>query len=100
MRPRGPSGAVIWGTIFAMTIYGFSVIGETNAEKRFCRKEQREARMSIMPILMAEADGMLKVESDKALEYEKKIMQNVPGWVVGESVMSTGARWQKPTRGL
>jgi GRIM-19 protein len=29
---------------------------------------------------------------------EAEIMKNVPGWVVGESVYSPGARWMPPTR--
>ena len=53
--------------------------------------------MAIMPYLMAEADGMIRVEQQKALEYERKVMKNVPGWVVGQSVLSKGARWQPPS---
>ena len=100
MRPRGPSGALIWGAVFVSSVYGFYTISVTNAEKRHNRKEQREARMAIMPFLMAEADVMIKADLNKALEHEAKIMKDVPGWVVGESVMSKGARWQKPTPGI
>ncbi len=53
--------------------------------------------MAIMPYLMAEADGMIRIEQNKALDYERKVMKDVPGWVVGESVMSKGARWQAPS---
>ena len=61
-------------------------------------KEKREARMAIMPFLMAEQDAMNKVENDKKLAYEAEVMKNVKGWVVGESVYSKG--WSKPTNGL
>ena len=65
-----------------------------------CRKEQREGRMAIMPLLMAESDAMSSEKYKKALEYESKIMKDVPGWKVGASVMSDGARWQRPTHGI
>ncbi len=91
---------MIWGAVIGASVFGFYQISVTNAEKRLCRKEQREGRMAIMPFLMTEADGMSQVEYKKALEYESKIMKNVPGWKVGESVMSKGARWQKPTHGI
>ena len=91
---------MIWGGVIAATVFGFYQIGITNAEKRMCRKEQREGRMAIMPFLMAEADGMSAQKYKKALEYETKVMKDVPGWVVGESVMSKGAKWQRPTHGI
>ena len=98
MRPRGPSGAMIWLGVGVATAYGFYQISCTNAEKRMVLKEKREARMAIMPFLMAEQDAMNKVENDKKLAYEAKIMKNVKGWVVGESVYNKG--WSKPTNRL
>jgi len=83
--------------ITASSLYGLSQIGVTNEENRYNRKEQREGRIAIMPFLLAEQDGLIAFEQKKALEYEAKVMKNVPGWVVGESVLSKGARWQKPS---
>ena len=90
---------MIWLGVGALTAYGFYQISCTNAEKRFVLKEKREARMAIMPFLMAEQDAMNKAESDKKLAYEADIMKDVKGWVVGESVYSKG-KWVKPTHGL
>ena len=53
-RPRGPSGALIWGGVVVATVYGFWQIGLTNKERRLAIKERREARMAIMPFLQAE----------------------------------------------
>jgi NADH dehydrogenase (ubiquinone) 1 alpha subcomplex subunit 13 len=82
------------------TVFGFYKISVTNTEKRMCRKEQREGRMAIMPFLTAESDVAKQAEYNKALAYEANLMKNVPGWKVGESVMSKGAKWQAPTAGL
>ena len=97
-RPRGPSGAAIWGGIIGLTVFGFYNISKTNAERRMCHKEQREARMAIMPFLMAEADTMRHIEQKKLLAHEREIMKNVEGWKVGESVYSKG--YAKPTHGI
>lgn len=98
MRARGPSGAMIWLGVALASTYGFYQISVTNAEKRACLKEKREARMAIMPFLMAEQDAMNKVETEKKLAYEKEVMKNVKGWEVGKSVYSK--RWSPPTTGL
>ena len=98
MRPRGPSGLMIWLGVGLASTYGFYQISVTNAEKRMVLKEKREARMAIMPFLMAEQDAMNKVEQEKKLAYEADVMKNVKGWKVGESVYSK--RWSPPTTGL
>ena len=37
-----------------------------------------------------------KIQED--LEYEARIMKDVPGWVVGESVYNNSNRWTPPQR--
>lgn len=81
-----------------MTIYGFWQIGRTNSEKRLVVKERREARMAIMPYLMAEQDRMLSAQMAAANAKEAEIMKHVDGWKAGESVYSK--RWVRPTHGL
>ena len=89
---------MIWLGVVLASTYGLYQISVTNAEKRMVLKEKREARMAIMPFLMAEQDAMNKVETEKSLAYEAKIMKDVKGWKVGESVYSK--RWSPPTTGL
>lgn len=91
LRPRGPPGWAIWLGFTVATVYGFYVIGQTNIQTRYNRKEKREARMAIVPILQAEADQRLHKEYIKYKEQEAEAMKHVTGWNVDESIYKT--RW-------
>jgi hypothetical protein len=55
--------------------------------------------MAIMPYLMTEEAAHRKIERDAAHAYEAKVMKDVKGWVVGESVYS-GKKYLPPTNGI
>uniref|UniRef100_A0A8C6YPU4 NADH dehydrogenase [ubiquinone] 1 alpha subcomplex subunit 13 n=1 Tax=Nothoprocta perdicaria TaxID=30464 RepID=A0A8C6YPU4_NOTPE len=58
--------------------------------------EDLEARIALMPLLQAEADRRTLRLMRQNLDEEAKIMKDVPGWQVGESVFHT-ERWVPPT---
>ncbi|XP_035169766.1 NADH dehydrogenase [ubiquinone] 1 alpha subcomplex subunit 13, partial [Oxyura jamaicensis] len=58
--------------------------------------EDLEARIALMPLLQAEADRRTLRILRQNLDEEAKIMKDVPGWKVGESVFHTD-RWVPPT---
>ncbi|XP_041379473.1 NADH dehydrogenase [ubiquinone] 1 alpha subcomplex subunit 13-like [Gigantopelta aegis] len=81
---RGPSGL--------MTILGGV---QSNKERRRLRKEQLNARLSLLPLVQAEEDRRI-LRAMKAFEAEEAlIMKDVPGWKVGESVYHTD-KWVPP----
>jgi NADH dehydrogenase (ubiquinone) 1 alpha subcomplex subunit 13 len=59
LRPRGPSGFAIWGGLFLASAFGFWSLSRTSYEQRMGNKENREARMAILPFLKAEEDSRL-----------------------------------------
>uniref|UniRef100_A0A8C4IYP1 NADH dehydrogenase [ubiquinone] 1 alpha subcomplex subunit 13 n=1 Tax=Dromaius novaehollandiae TaxID=8790 RepID=A0A8C4IYP1_DRONO len=64
-----------------------------------CRRlliEDLEARIALMPLLQAESDRRTLRLLRQNLDEEAKIMKDVPGWQVGESVFHTD-RWVPPT---
>ena len=76
-------------------MYGFYKIGENNAERRALKQEKLTARQTLLPVLQAEEDRRYVLSRAKELEEEERLMKNVPGWKVGESVYS-GGRWMPP----
>ncbi|KAG8134329.1 putative NADH dehydrogenase protein [Naja naja] len=66
-----------------------------NWERRHLAFEDTEARIAVMPLLMAEDDRRTLHLMHHNLDEEAKIMKDVPGWQVGESVYHT-TRWVVP----
>uniref|UniRef100_A0A453IS62 NADH dehydrogenase [ubiquinone] 1 alpha subcomplex subunit 13 n=1 Tax=Aegilops tauschii subsp. strangulata TaxID=200361 RepID=A0A453IS62_AEGTS len=62
------------------------------------KEEKIAARSAILPMLQAEEDERFVKEWKKYLEEEARIMKNVPGWKVGESVYNSG-KWMPPATG-
>ncbi|XP_057254384.1 NADH dehydrogenase [ubiquinone] 1 alpha subcomplex subunit 13, partial [Pezoporus wallicus] len=58
--------------------------------------EDLEARIALMPLLQAESDRRTLRILRQNLDEEAKIMKDVPGWKVGESLFHTD-RWVPPT---
>lgn len=75
-------------------IMGVSIwmTGRGNQHRRALKKEKQQAQLNIIPLLQAEADLAYVKEKRANLEEEAKLMKNVPGWKVGESVYNTG-KW-------
>ena len=59
------------------------------------RLEKKRLRLALVPFLQAEDDRRYVRDRARSLERERKVMANVPGWVVGESVYKT--RFMRPT---
>uniref|UniRef100_A0A8C7E8Z2 NADH dehydrogenase [ubiquinone] 1 alpha subcomplex subunit 13 n=3 Tax=Nothoprocta TaxID=8806 RepID=A0A8C7E8Z2_NOTPE len=70
--------------------------GPTLSPRRRLLIEDLEARIALMPLLQAEADRRTLRLMRQNLDEEAKIMKDVPGWQVGESVFHT-ERWVPPT---
>ena len=86
---------MLFGVYTAAAVYGFYKIGENNAERRALKQEKLTARQTLLPVLQAEEDRRYVLSRAKELEEEERLMKNVPGWKVGESVYS-GGRWMPP----
>ncbi|OIS98949.1 nadh dehydrogenase [ubiquinone] 1 alpha subcomplex subunit 13-b [Nicotiana attenuata] len=65
---------------------------------RVIKEEKYAARRAILPMLQAEEDERFVKEWKKYLEEEARIMKDVPGWKVGESVYNSG-KWMPPATG-
>ncbi|RVX19404.1 NADH dehydrogenase [ubiquinone] 1 alpha subcomplex subunit 13-B [Vitis vinifera] len=76
-------------------VYGLDFFGLTSW---MLKEEKFAARSAILPVLQAEEDERFVKEWKKYLEEEARIMKNVPGWKVGESVYNSG-RWMPPATG-
>ncbi|XP_059846972.1 NADH dehydrogenase [ubiquinone] 1 alpha subcomplex subunit 13 isoform X2 [Hypanus sabinus] len=64
--------------------------------RRRLQIEDLEARIAMMPLLQAEQDRRYLRLLRENLEEEAKIMKDVPGWKVGESVYHSD-RWFTPS---
>ncbi|GJE84340.1 GRIM-19 [Phanerochaete sordida] len=83
---RGPSGVVILAGVTAFCGYGFYRIGLGNLEKRELQREKAWSRIHLVPLLLAEGDRDAYRRQHAALEREKEIMKDVPGWEAGKDV--------------
>ncbi|KAI1796172.1 GRIM-19 [Ganoderma leucocontextum] len=83
---RGPSGLVILGGVTAVCAYGFYRLGKGNLEKRELQREKVWSRIHLVPVLLAEGDRDAYRRQQAALEREREIMKDVPGWEAGKSV--------------
>ncbi|KAG9150421.1 hypothetical protein Leryth_019793 [Lithospermum erythrorhizon] len=94
----GPSAVAIFLTTFTLFSYGMYQVGKGNKIRRALKEEKYAARRAIIPILQAEEDERFVKEWRKYLDEEARIMKDVPGWKVGESVYNSG-RWMPPATG-
>ena len=91
-RARGPSGAMMWTVAILASFYGYYKIAQGNEVLSKEKFYEREARITMVPFLQAEADLTYLSEKQKFLDKEAEIMKDVPGWEVGKSVYLT-KRW-------
>ncbi|KAL7282570.1 hypothetical protein ACG7TL_004041 [Trametes sanguinea] len=85
---RGPSGLVILGGVTAVCAYGFYRVGKGNLEKRELQREKVWSRIHLVPILLAEGDRDAYRRQQAALERERQIMKDVPGWEADDTMFA------------
>ncbi|KAA8527859.1 hypothetical protein F0562_035272 [Nyssa sinensis] len=95
---KGPSAVAIFLTTVGVFSWGMYQVGQGNKIRRAIKEEKYAARRAILPLLQAEEDERFVKEWKNYLEEEAKIMKDVPGWKVGESVYHSG-RWMPPATG-
>ncbi|KAD7477934.1 hypothetical protein E3N88_01070 [Mikania micrantha] len=95
---KGPSAVAIFLAAFGAFSWGMYEVGKGNKIRRAIKEEKYAARRAILPMLQAEEDERFVKEWKKYLEEEARIMKDVPGWKVGESVYHSG-RWMPPATG-
>lgn len=78
-----------------MTV-GMIGLAFSNRRRRARRFEEQEAKITLFPLLMAEADRRKLLAMKRLRDEEAIIMKDVPGWVVGESVYNS-ERWVWPS---
>ncbi|XP_048415860.1 NADH dehydrogenase [ubiquinone] 1 alpha subcomplex subunit 13 [Stegostoma tigrinum] len=93
---RGLSGYSMFGIGIGVLIFGYWRLFKWNRERRRLQIEDLEARIALLPLLYAEQDRRTLRILKENLEEEAKIMKDVPGWKVGESVYNSD-RWTTPT---
>ena len=93
---RGLSGYSLFALGIGSLLLGYYTIIKWNRERRRLLIEDLEARIALMPLLQAEADCRTLRLMRQNLDEEAKIMKDVPGWKVGESLFHTD-RWVPPT---
>lgn len=82
---RGPPGWSMFLGCFALTSFGFYLVGQHNQRHRATQRDERERRIALLPFLQAEADVEFLEKQEKILAEEREIMKDVPGWTAGES---------------
>ncbi|KAM6461218.1 NADH dehydrogenase [ubiquinone] 1 alpha subcomplex subunit 13 [Liasis olivaceus] len=92
---RGLPGYGLLAIGLGAFVFGSYVIFRWNWERRQLAFEELEARIAMMPLLMAEEDRRTLRLLRHNFDEETKIMKDVPGWQVGESVFHT-TRWVDP----
>ncbi|GCB72355.1 NADH dehydrogenase [ubiquinone] 1 alpha subcomplex subunit 13 [Scyliorhinus torazame] len=93
---RGLSGYSMFGIGIGILLFGYYKLFKWNRERRRLQIEDLEARVALLPLLHAEQDRRTLRLLRENLEEEAKIMKDVPGWKVGESVFHTD-RWTTPS---
>lgn len=91
----GPGGVAVFLVSAGIISYGLYQVGQGNLKRRVLKQEKFDARQAILPFLQAEEDARFVREHQKFLDEEAKIMADVPGWKVGETVYNSG-RWLPP----
>uniref|UniRef100_A0A8C0GKL8 NADH dehydrogenase [ubiquinone] 1 alpha subcomplex subunit 13 n=1 Tax=Chelonoidis abingdonii TaxID=106734 RepID=A0A8C0GKL8_CHEAB len=77
-------------------LLGYYNLVKWNRERRCLQIEEMETHIALFPLLLAELDRRTLRLLLENLGEEAKIMKDVPGWKVGESVFHTD-RWVPPT---
>ncbi|KAJ3341533.1 hypothetical protein HDU93_004693 [Gonapodya sp. JEL0774] len=80
---KGPSGAFLFVTGALVSAWGFSKVGELNAERRELRREKTWSRVHLVPLLQAETDRDTVRRLDALATREAEVMQGVEGFVPG-----------------
>ncbi|KAM9369222.1 NADH dehydrogenase [ubiquinone] 1 alpha subcomplex subunit 13 [Phaethornis superciliosus] len=93
---RGLSGYSLFALGVGSLLLGYYTLVKWNRERRRLLIEDLEARIALMPLLQAESDRRTLRIMRQNLDEEAKIMRDVPGWKVGESLFHT-ERWVPPT---
>ncbi|KAM7134667.1 NADH dehydrogenase [ubiquinone] 1 alpha subcomplex subunit 13 [Macrochelys suwanniensis] len=93
---RGLSGYSLFAIGIGSLLLGYYNLVKWNRERRRLLIEDLETRIALLPLLQAETDRRTLRLLRENLEEEAKIMKDVPGWKVGESVFHTD-RWVPPT---
>ncbi|XP_034611155.1 NADH dehydrogenase [ubiquinone] 1 alpha subcomplex subunit 13 [Trachemys scripta elegans] len=93
---RGLSGYSLFAIGIGSLLLGYYNLVKWNRERRRLLIEDLETRIALFPLLQAESDRRTLRLLRENLEEEAKIMKDVPGWKVGESVFHTD-RWVPPT---
>ncbi|XP_030322266.1 NADH dehydrogenase [ubiquinone] 1 alpha subcomplex subunit 13 [Calypte anna] len=93
---RGLSGYSLFALGIGSLLLGYYTLVKWNRERRRLLIEDLEARIALMPLLQAEMDRRTLRIMRQNLDEEAKIMRDVPGWKVGESLFHT-ERWVPPT---
>ncbi|XP_064031280.1 NADH dehydrogenase [ubiquinone] 1 alpha subcomplex subunit 13 [Pogoniulus pusillus] len=93
---RGLSGYSLFAIGIGSLLLGYYTLIKWNRERRRLLIEELESRIALMPLLQAESDRRTLRMLRQNLDEEAKIMKDVPGWQVGESLFHTD-RWVPPT---
>ncbi|XP_020628847.1 NADH dehydrogenase [ubiquinone] 1 alpha subcomplex subunit 13-like [Orbicella faveolata] len=92
---RGPSGVALFIGGATVMAFGFYKVIMGNRQRCELLKEQRYARIGVLPLLQAEHDRSCLRLLKENEELEAQIMKDVPDWKVGESVYHTD-KWVTP----
>uniref|UniRef100_A0A8C0ZSA8 NADH dehydrogenase [ubiquinone] 1 alpha subcomplex subunit 13 n=1 Tax=Castor canadensis TaxID=51338 RepID=A0A8C0ZSA8_CASCN len=95
---RGLSGYSMFAIGIGALLFGCWRMIKWNRQRRRLLIEDLEARIALMPLLLAEKDRRTLQMLRENLEEEAIIMKDVPNWKVGESVFNT-TRWVPPLIG-
>jgi len=98
VKPRGPSGVAIMAGGLAVMGIGFYFVSKGNQNRRELVREQKMARIHLLPLLQAEQDRLNLKRLKENLETEKAIMKDVEGWDLSQSVYNVynTDRWVPP----
>uniref|UniRef100_A0A6B2LTT5 NADH dehydrogenase [ubiquinone] 1 alpha subcomplex subunit 13 n=1 Tax=Arcella intermedia TaxID=1963864 RepID=A0A6B2LTT5_9EUKA len=93
-RFRGVPGIYLFTGCIAAMVYGHWVAMGTVRKRLRAQKEMEEARINVLPLLIAEEDRHYLRVKRQMVEDEKKYFSNNPDWVPGAPVYHT--RWMPP----
>ena len=79
-----------------MVSYGYYQIGQMNIHRRSLKKEKRECRIALLPLLQAESDVMTLHANARRLHAETAIMHGVRGWDYDDQSVYHTSRWVVP----